>query len=118
MRQSPAGPAPLGEDIVIAGGVARSQGAEGAQEVTDGAMPDREDGGQGQDDDAEESRTREGTRQGIEKRVSGPGQGLVDVPELAAGSAGLACLTLAVFAVEASRASRLATVASATWGAA
>ena len=95
---------------MIAGGVARCQGAEGAQEVTDGALPDREDGGQGQDDDAEESRTREGTRQGVEKRVSGPGQGLVDLPELAAGSAGLACLTLAAFAVETSSASRLATV--------
>ena len=112
MRQSPAGPAPLGEDIVIAGGVARSQGTEGAQEVTDRAMADREDGSQGQQDDAEESRTREGTRQGVEQRVSGPGQGLLDVPEFAAGSAGLACLTLTAFAVEASSASRLATVAS------
>src|SRR5262249_42460381 len=105
MRQSPAGPAPLGEDIVIAGGVARRQDDEGAQEVRDGAWPDREEGGRGQEAEAEEGRPREGTRQGIEKSVRGPGQGLVDVPELAAGSAGLACLTLTAFAVEASRAS-------------
>src|SRR5205085_8911285 len=48
--QSPGGPAALGQDPVVTGGVTRGQGTEGTQEVADGASSDGEDGGQGQHD--------------------------------------------------------------------
>ena len=73
-RQPPAGPAALGEDAVVAGGMARGQGTQGAQEVADGALADGQDGGQGQDDEAEEGRSREGTGQGVEEGTGRLGQ--------------------------------------------
>ena len=35
--QPPGGPAAFGEDAVVTGGMARRQGAEGAQQIADGA---------------------------------------------------------------------------------
>jgi hypothetical protein len=49
-RQPPARPAAFAEDFVVAGGMARGQGAKGSQEVADGAAADGQDGGQSQDD--------------------------------------------------------------------
>jgi hypothetical protein len=107
--QPPAGPAPFGEDFVVAGGVAGGQGAEGAQQVADGTTTDGEDGGQGQDDHAQEGGPGEGTSQGVEEGARRPGQGLVGAAELAAGGAGLARLALAAFAVAAPSTAGLAT---------
>ena len=98
--QPPGGPAALGEDAVVAGGVARGQGAEGAQEVADGAAADGQDGGQGQDDEAEEGGSGEGAGQGVEEGASRGGHGLVDALEFAASGAGLACHAAAAFAVD------------------
>ena len=51
-RQSQGGPAALGQDAVIAGGVARGQLGGGAEEVGNGAAAGGEDGGDEQDQEA------------------------------------------------------------------
>jgi hypothetical protein len=105
-------PAAGGEEFVVAGGMAGRQGAERPQEVGDGAVAEGEDGGQRAGDEAGEGGTGKGPGQGVEERVGGRWDGLVDLFEFAAGGPGLACPPLAAFAVEASHAPRLAGV----WG--
>ena len=99
--QSPGGPTTLGEDTVVTGGVARSQGAEGAQQAADGALADGEDGGQAEDDEAEEGGSGEGAGKRVEQGARRGGDGLVDVLELAARGGGLfVSQAAAAFAVE------------------
>src|SRR5262249_6791787 len=100
-RQSPGRPAALAEDAVVAGGVAGGQGAEGPQEVADGAAADGQDGGQGEHDEAKEGGPGEGPSQGAEEGAGRLGYGLMDAPERAASGPGLARPAAAAFAVAA-----------------
>ena len=81
---------------------------QGAQEVTDRALPDGEQTGQGQDEEAEKGRPREGAGQGIEEGARRLRQLLVDVLELAPGGAGLAGLSAAALVIATSRPASLA----------
>jgi hypothetical protein len=76
-----------------AGGVPRGQGAEGTQEVGDGAAAEGEDGGQGQDDKAQEGGARKGRGQGIEQLSGLRWQSVMKMAELAACLTSLACLS-------------------------
>ena len=82
----------MGEDAVVAGGVAGGQGAEGAQQVGDGAPADGQDGGEGEQDEAAIGRAREGRFQGVEDGADRLGELLVDPFELASRRTGLSGL--------------------------
>src|SRR5262249_19689058 len=77
------------------------QGAEGPQEVADGAAADGQDGGQGEHDEAKEGGPGEGPSQGAEEGAGRLGYGLMDAPERAASGPGLARPAAAAFAVAA-----------------
>jgi hypothetical protein len=61
--QLPGRPAAFAEDAMVTGGMARRQGAEGAQQFADVASADGQDGSQSQDDEAKESGSSKGTSQ-------------------------------------------------------
>jgi hypothetical protein len=87
----------MGEDAVITAGVARGQGAQGAEQVGDGAAAHGEDGGQGQQDEAPMSRSGQGRFQRLEDGVDRPGELAAEELELAAAQAGLAGRLAALF---------------------
>ena len=74
---------------MVAGGVSGGQRAQAAEQVGDVALPDGQDGGEGQDDEAAMGRAREGWFQGIEDTVQRPGQLPAEVLELASRGPGL-----------------------------
>ena len=57
--QRPRGPAVTGEDTVITAGVSRSQRAQTAEQVGDGASPQSQDRGEGKEDESVMGRMRE-----------------------------------------------------------
>jgi hypothetical protein len=68
------------------------QGAEGAQQVGDGAAAEGEDGREGEQEEPGVSRARERRFEGIKDGTKRPGKLLTNPPELAPGRSGLACL--------------------------
>lgn len=95
---------------MVAGSMARSQRPQGTQQVADGALADRKNGGQDQDDKAQEGRPGEGTCQRLEEGAGRLWQLLVDPLQLAASSTCLAHLASASRAVETASATGLAPV--------
>src|SRR5262249_61549374 len=87
--QPAGGPAAVGEGAVITAGVARGQGAQGAEQVGDGAAAHGEEGGQGQQDEAVIGGARQGRGQRLEDGVDGRGESVMVAVDLAAGGAGL-----------------------------
>jgi len=85
--------------------MAGRQGAQGTQEVTDGALPDGKQGGQSQDDHAEEGWSGEGACQRLEEGAGRFGQLLLQALQLTPGCAGLAAEATASFAVAPAQAS-------------
>ena len=77
-----------------------SQGAEGAQEVADGALTRGQEGGQSQDDEAQEGRPGKSARQGSEEGARRLGHLLANVLEPAARGAGLARAAAPLLAVD------------------
>jgi hypothetical protein len=69
--------------------VARGQGAQGAEQVGDGAAAGGEDGGQCQQDEAVRGRAGQGLSQGLEDGVDGLGESVMVAVDLASSGAGL-----------------------------
>src|SRR5262249_50586038 len=101
--QLPGRPAAFAEDAMVTGGMARRQGAEGAQQFADVASADGQDGSQSQGDEAKESGSSKGTSQRVEEGASRLGHSLVDVLKFTASCSGLACHTATAFEITASR---------------
>src|SRR5207249_3588842 len=70
-------------------------------EVADGTPADSQDGGQGQDDEAEEGGSSKGAGQRVEEGAGRFGHGLLDALKFTAGGAGLASHSPAAFEVAA-----------------
>src|SRR5262249_245781 len=86
-RQPAGGPGAGGGGTGITAGVARGQGAQGAEQVGDGAAADGEDSGQRQQDEAPMSRSGQGRGQGLEDGVDRRGELAADPLELATAQA-------------------------------
>jgi len=92
LGQPPAGPAPLGEEAAVAGGVAGGERPQGAQEVGDGVTADGEQGGAQQQGEAQGGGRGEGAAEGAEQVAGQAGQSGLRVPQLSADGQRLASL--------------------------
>src|SRR5271157_4305605 len=83
--QRPRGPAVAGEDAVITAGVSRSQRAQTAEQVGDGASPQSQDRGEGKEDESVMGRVRESWFDGVKDSTDLFGQLVVNPIDLPPG---------------------------------
>src|SRR5208282_264193 len=88
--QPPGRPAAFAEDAVVAGGMARRQGAQGSQEVADGPAADGQNGGQSQNDETEKGGSRKSVGEGVQEGAGRRRHGLMDALEFAGSGLGFA----------------------------